>query len=197
MVEHQAGKNTDRELWRERKGDYFGDSIHVTATGAIGINCGGTVIIMTLRGWHKAVDALERLHKENEALRGDKIALRQKRSDLESMIAALSAELKTIGNATKAGLITIDLSNDRRREISAELCSRVSAVLDDTASTAQSERARIRREALEEAAKVADKEKFGLEALCGRDTTSPHYVTAAYCESIADDIRSLAEEEGR
>ena len=26
--------NTDRELWREREGDYYANSIHVTATGA-------------------------------------------------------------------------------------------------------------------------------------------------------------------
>ena len=28
--------NTDRELWREREGDFYADSIHVTAQGSIG-----------------------------------------------------------------------------------------------------------------------------------------------------------------
>lgn len=43
--------NTDRALWREREGDYYADSIHVTASGAIGINCGGTVIVKLIRAW--------------------------------------------------------------------------------------------------------------------------------------------------
>lgn len=44
--------NTDRELWRERPDDYYADSIHVTASGSIGINCGGTVIVKPVREWH-------------------------------------------------------------------------------------------------------------------------------------------------
>lgn len=49
----QAGQNTDRELWRERDGDYYADSIHVTIDGRIGINCGGLVFVKTVREWHK------------------------------------------------------------------------------------------------------------------------------------------------
>lgn len=54
-IDGQAA-NTDRELWREREGDYYADSIHVTERGGIGINCGGTVIVMPLREWHNAAD---------------------------------------------------------------------------------------------------------------------------------------------
>lgn len=46
-------ENTDRELWRERPGDYYADSLHVTETGSIGMNCGGYVIVMPIREWHK------------------------------------------------------------------------------------------------------------------------------------------------
>jgi hypothetical protein len=53
MSNENCAENTDRELWRERPGDYYADSIHVTATGGIGINCGGHVIAMTLRNWHR------------------------------------------------------------------------------------------------------------------------------------------------
>jgi hypothetical protein len=49
-----AAQNTDREIWRVREGDYYADSIHVTAHGGIGINHGGTVIVMSLRDWHAA-----------------------------------------------------------------------------------------------------------------------------------------------
>ncbi len=53
-------ENTDRELWREREGDYYADSIHVTAGGAIGINCGGHVIVRTLQEWHRIARAIDR-----------------------------------------------------------------------------------------------------------------------------------------
>lgn len=48
-----AAANTDKEIWREREGDYYADSIHLTETGGIGINCGGTVYVKPLREWHK------------------------------------------------------------------------------------------------------------------------------------------------
>lgn len=50
-------QNTDRHLWPIiSKGDEPpADSLHVTADGqGIGINCGGRVIVKTMRGWHKA-----------------------------------------------------------------------------------------------------------------------------------------------
>ena len=49
----QAAENTDREIWREREGDYYADSIHVTQQGGIGINCGGHVIQMPVQDWHR------------------------------------------------------------------------------------------------------------------------------------------------
>jgi len=49
----QTCENTDRELWREREGDYYADSIHVTKQGGIGINCGGSVFVKPLREWHR------------------------------------------------------------------------------------------------------------------------------------------------
>lgn len=51
---NEACKNTDKELWRERPGDYYSNSIHVTERGGIGINCHGHVIVSTLKKWHKA-----------------------------------------------------------------------------------------------------------------------------------------------
>jgi hypothetical protein len=67
QIEHQAGQNTDRELWREREGDYYADSIHVTKGGGIGIDCGGSVIVMPLRKWHDMAlraEAAEALHRQ-------------------------------------------------------------------------------------------------------------------------------------
>jgi hypothetical protein len=48
-----AAQNTDREIWRERPGDYYADSIFVTEGGAIGINCGGHVEVLPVREWQR------------------------------------------------------------------------------------------------------------------------------------------------
>lgn len=52
-------ENTDRELWREREGDFYADSIHVTKDGRIGINCGGTVRVMPIRKWFECASSAE------------------------------------------------------------------------------------------------------------------------------------------
>ncbi len=44
--------NTDVELWREREGDYFANSVHITEQGALGINVGGSVVVRSLEEWH-------------------------------------------------------------------------------------------------------------------------------------------------
>lgn len=52
----EAVENTDREIWRgpdEGNGDYYADSLHVTKDGALGINCGGSVYVKTIREWHR------------------------------------------------------------------------------------------------------------------------------------------------
>lgn len=49
----QGAENTDRELWREREGDFYAPSIHVTRRGGIGIDVGGTVYVKSLREWHR------------------------------------------------------------------------------------------------------------------------------------------------
>jgi hypothetical protein len=43
--------NTNRELWREKEGDFYSDSIHLTAEGMIGMNCGGRVVEMPIEQW--------------------------------------------------------------------------------------------------------------------------------------------------
>lgn len=47
-------ENTDREIWRgpdEGGGDFYADSMHITKEGALGINCGGRVIVRPIRDW--------------------------------------------------------------------------------------------------------------------------------------------------
>ena len=58
----------DRELWREKSGDFYSDSIHVTSDGGIGINCGGMVIVAPLKQWHAAIQERDSLLKRVEEL---------------------------------------------------------------------------------------------------------------------------------
>lgn len=48
-----AAENTDREIWRRVERDFYSPSIHVTRGGGIGINVGGTVIVMPVERWHE------------------------------------------------------------------------------------------------------------------------------------------------
>ena len=48
-----GAQNTDREVWRERTGDYYSPSIHITKEGGVGINVAGAVIVMPIRSWHQ------------------------------------------------------------------------------------------------------------------------------------------------
>jgi hypothetical protein len=61
--------NTDVELWREQEGNYYSDSIHRTQSGGIGIDCGGTVFVKTLRQWHKLASDDSILDEEVAKLR--------------------------------------------------------------------------------------------------------------------------------
>lgn len=54
MSEPTTCQNTDRKLWEAEPNEkfLFPPSIHVTATGGIGINVGGHVIVMNVEKWH-------------------------------------------------------------------------------------------------------------------------------------------------
>lgn len=55
-----AVKNTDKEIWREKEGDFYSDSIHVTKDGGIGINVSGHVVVKTVQKWHQLQELLEK-----------------------------------------------------------------------------------------------------------------------------------------
>jgi hypothetical protein len=71
-------KNTDREIWREREGDYYADSIHVTEGGGIGINCGGMVYVKPLREWHRLAKEASVAHSESGSSAMEQYAEREK-----------------------------------------------------------------------------------------------------------------------
>lgn len=66
MSEYQACENTDKEIWREEPGNFYSDSIHVTKSGGIGLDCGGHVFVKSIRAWHGLAAELERVTKERE-----------------------------------------------------------------------------------------------------------------------------------
>jgi hypothetical protein len=53
LTDVQAFQNTDREVWRETQGDFYSNSVHLTATGGLGINVGGTVYVKPPAEWHR------------------------------------------------------------------------------------------------------------------------------------------------
>src|SRR3990172_4828566 len=94
MNETHAKKNTDRELWRERDGDYYSDRIHVTEGGGIGINCGGSVIVMPIRKWHElAKTAPHPSIDEIEAIKADLFAARSALAEKEREVIEQCAKL--------------------------------------------------------------------------------------------------------
>ena len=54
LIDRLAYQNTDVEVWRETKDDYYSPSIHVTEFKGIGIDVGGHVIVAPIKDWHDA-----------------------------------------------------------------------------------------------------------------------------------------------
>ena len=54
MFVSPPSKNTDKEIWRKYKDDFYSPSIHVTERGEIGINVGGYVTVASVEDWHRA-----------------------------------------------------------------------------------------------------------------------------------------------
>jgi len=46
--------NTDREIWRKIKDDYYSPAIFITEFGGVGINVGGYVLVAPIESWHDA-----------------------------------------------------------------------------------------------------------------------------------------------
>jgi len=72
--------NTDRELWRAPPGDYYADSIHVTAAGGIGIDVGGRVFVRPLRMWHDMASKYDALLERAERAEANENELRMTRA---------------------------------------------------------------------------------------------------------------------
>ena len=63
-----TAKNTDRELWRKVKDNYYSPSLHVTVTGGIGINKGGTVYVKPIEEWHRLAEAEDKRMRQREMI---------------------------------------------------------------------------------------------------------------------------------
>jgi len=95
--------NTDRELWREREGDFYADSVHITQTGGLGINCGGYVYVKYLREWHKLAEGKFNLKRKGivEQLRETCEQLRRTPMSLKDLIPLLQQAADELDEKTQ------------------------------------------------------------------------------------------------
>lgn len=54
QTDQGISENTNIEIWRRIRNDYYSPSIHVTKFGDIGINVGGYVLVAPIESWHEA-----------------------------------------------------------------------------------------------------------------------------------------------
>lgn len=108
-LKDQPCANTDIELWRERKDDYYADSIHVTESGAIGINCSGHVHVKPLRQWHELANHV---------------------GDANKMVSAPAAPMGDVGELVKRLQLGASISRDRKLNLDyAEVADQAAAAL--------------------------------------------------------------------
>jgi hypothetical protein len=82
---NEAQENTDKEIWRERPGDYYSPSLHVTEDGCgIGIHAGGVVVVKTPKEWIKLTKARREAFEEAAAI-ADEYAQQNHKSAVESI----------------------------------------------------------------------------------------------------------------
>jgi hypothetical protein len=75
LTDNECCVNTDKEIWREKPGDFYADSVHVTEHNGIGINCGGCVIVCSLKNWFKVADLIYNSELRNVSQWRKKLAL--------------------------------------------------------------------------------------------------------------------------
>lgn len=119
-------ENTDRELWREREGDYYADSIHVTKGGGIGINCGGAVIVQPLQGWFKDATEVERLCLRIEQT-NTRIQVLEERLKPFAHYAEMRAKQPLVGLGDS--IHVIHRGSEYEAEITVQDCERARTVL--------------------------------------------------------------------
>jgi hypothetical protein len=116
--EERCAANTDRELYREDTGDpagsYYENSVHVTASGAIGMNVGGTVIVQPIADWHAQASAAHRASLGAPPAEADN-AGEECEANRRLMVATVTKVL--------APLLAAQEAAERVREIADELTS--------------------------------------------------------------------------
>ena len=60
--------NTDKEIWRRVKDDFYSPSIFVTKEGGIGIKKGGMVFVKPVEQWHSLAQKVEGLKQQNKKI---------------------------------------------------------------------------------------------------------------------------------
>ena len=99
--------NTNTELFREIKDDYYSPSIHVTKNGKIGMDVGGYVYEKTIKEWHSLIKQNE---KNNNLLGYFKELIIEYRKDKKSIYELI----EIIDNKISIDLIKKGDSNDKK-----------------------------------------------------------------------------------
>lgn len=102
----------DRELWRDRDGGCYADSIYVTKAGEIGINCGGHVIVKPIRYWHNlALCTIEQNSAAQETTRiGQCVLVEPASAEPESEQPLASGVASASDNASVSPAIPVAVS---------------------------------------------------------------------------------------
>ncbi|MGD9724511.1 MAG: hypothetical protein AB7U76_25000 [Pirellulales bacterium] len=66
-----VAENTDTHLWPIVSEEQWPDRLHITAQGALGINCGGCVRVKTIRAWHEQDKRIAELEAAILSIRND------------------------------------------------------------------------------------------------------------------------------
>lgn len=112
----ESAANTDRELYREDTGDpagsYYENSVHVTASGAIGMNVGGHVIVMPIAEWvaaaHKAMPYRRRyvLGVDQPAPRGERVTADEVTGIDEIVLEGVDVHIEALGDKSYTLIFT-------------------------------------------------------------------------------------------
>jgi len=115
--------NTDRELWRERPGDYYADSIHVTEQGAIGVNVGGHVIVLPVRDWHRRAEMVEHLVTRATRLEETNVEVVQKYDEAEAALRDARQRETQEEAARREDLADLEIALQRAEKAEAALAA--------------------------------------------------------------------------
>jgi hypothetical protein len=113
--------NTDKELFREVKGDFYSPSCHMTKDRALGINVGGYVCVKPLTQWFALLYKLEEATYKIQELS----ALSTKAVELKVKLEEAEANAKRLQGLLTAANAVLDERHSTIAELSQKIAEAV------------------------------------------------------------------------